>query len=129
MEQKTLVDKVTKSNRAEYRRLERVVRKNGIYSRDTLAELRAQVQDKTMTTTIDLYSVAVAWVLKTKVNYGNKKLLQTMKQISQLFDDINNGKENIFELQETLLKEDGLKISYEDILNPSGSKEENNESR
>lgn len=129
MEQKALVDRATKASRAERRRLERTVRKCGVYSSETLDELRAQVQNKTMVTTIDLYSIAVAWVLKTKVNYGNKKLLQTMKQISQLFDDINNGKENIFELQETLLKEDGLKISYEDILKPSKGKEESNESK
>jgi hypothetical protein len=56
------------------------------------------------------YSVAFATVLRDKLHFGNTKLIQTIKQVEDLFDSINSGYLSIEDLEQTLSEEAGIVI-------------------
>lgn len=99
----SIVDNNAKLSRPVRRELESKAKK-GI-SKPILEEITARIRGIVMVTTIELFSVAVAWVLKDKLNYGNKKVKQTMKQINGVFDSINSGELDLNEMKRVLDEE------------------------
>lgn len=54
------------------------------------------------------YSVAIAMVLRDKLNFGAPKTRQTLKQIENLFDSINKDYVSIADCQKILEEECGI---------------------
>lgn len=60
---------------------------------------------RAVTITVDMFTVAVAWVLHNKLHFGKKKILQTMKQIHEMFESIHDGYVSVDEIKEALKEE------------------------
>ena len=104
-----------KLSRPERRALENKAKKGiGAY---IIGEITSKIENSVMVATIDLFSVAVAWVLKNKLNYGDKKVKQTMKQINLVFDDINSGKLDLNRMKNILDEECDLVFSRSEDVN------------
>lgn len=57
---------------------------------------------------VDTYSVAIAYVMHYKMNYGEKKTIATMKQIQEVFAELSNGTKDLKTMKEELLNDIGL---------------------
>lgn len=57
---------------------------------------------------VNIYSTAVAYVMREKMLYGKTKTLTTMKQIQEAFDKISTGELSIQEIEADLKDDVGL---------------------
>lgn len=59
---------------------------------------------------VNSYSAAVAYVMRYKMGYGEKKCITTMRQVQNIFDDIGSGKLNLDEIKKDLARDVGIII-------------------
>lgn len=97
-------------NRAQRRKIS----KQGINAKTLKVIERRSVskgKDEGMSLAVDGFSVAVAYVMHYKMGYGERKCLTTMKQIHEVFEQMNRGELNIQQMEEDLLRDIGLRFT------------------
>jgi len=90
-------------NRASRRKLA----KNGV-TPQSLRKLETQAGADATERAVRSYSIAVATVLKEKLQYKSPKILLTMRQIQQEFEKVNHDTRTIYEMEKMLEEELGL---------------------
>lgn len=75
-----------------------------------LSIIEKRTRESTIEKTAELYSVAVAMVLRDKWGFGQKRLQRFMKQLEDMFDSLDKEYVSFDDCKEVLYKECGIKF-------------------
>jgi hypothetical protein len=77
---------------------------------EVLQELTKVITEKVVGTTIDQYTVIIAYTLWKKARYGNKKLIMTLNQIKEMSGTVETCEMTISQMNEEMETELGIKL-------------------
>ena len=92
-------------NREERRKQSRI----GITAKE-LKQLDISIKQKSIKFTVEMYSVAVAMVLRDKYGFGEVRMKRIMKEITEQFEMITEGYVSLDDMKKVLLEE--VKIRF-----------------
>lgn len=92
-------------NREERRKQSRI----GITAKE-LKQLDISIKQESIKFTVEMYSVAVAMVLRDKYGFGEVRMKRIMKEITEQFEMITEGYVSLDDMKKVLLEE--VKIKF-----------------
>lgn len=92
-------------NREERRKQSRI----GITAKE-LKQLDISIKQESIKFTVEMYSVAVAMVLRDKYRFGEVRMKRIMKEITEQFEMITEGYVSLDDMKKVLLEE--VKIRF-----------------
>ena len=92
-------------NREERRKQSRI----GITAKE-LKQLDNSIKQESIKFTVEMYSVAVAMVLRDKYGFGEVRMKRIMKEITEQFEMITEGYVSLDDMKKVLLEE--VKIKF-----------------
>ena len=97
------------SNKVSNRKQRRATAKAGVTAKDlreitehSVATGMEEGKRIAVDIAVENYSIAVAWVLYEKLNYGEKKIQLTMRQIQEVFRELAEGTKDIDDMKKEL---------------------------